>query len=99
MNSETTKIKYFAPKETSIIFENDTIAIGIEPIEIFKKWSKDSLELIVLNNTNEQNFSFKSKNSFLYYANIFQNHGIGMLIDAKNYKRYAYKKVINFDVD
>jgi hypothetical protein len=37
MNSETTKIKIFAPKETSIIFENDTIAIGIEPIEIFKK--------------------------------------------------------------
>ncbi len=44
-----------------------------------------------LDSTKKTTF-LKSRNSFAYWANIYFNYGLGMLVDRDNTKRYAYPR-------
>jgi len=45
----------------------------------------------------EQTLKIKSRNSLAFWANIYFNYGIGMLVDRKKPERYSYPKQFYLD--
>ncbi|MEO8962558.1 MAG: hypothetical protein ABI325_11795 [Ginsengibacter sp.] len=52
--------------------------------------SPKPLEVELQLDSTQKTVFLKARNSFAYWANIYCNYGIGMLVDRDNTKRYAY---------
>jgi hypothetical protein len=65
--------------------------------EIWINRSSEPLEITVESTGNKKTVVVKAKNSFMYWANLY-NYGIGMLIDKNNPKRYYYPRTIYLDL-
>lgn len=99
LNGKKTTIKISADKESKIVFKNDTISINKTQTAIRPIRSKEPLELTILKDSLNEKFIFKRKTSTLFWLNIFNNYGVGMLIDLTNKKRFTYKHNLHFITD
>ncbi|MDB2385084.1 hypothetical protein N9V96_01285 [Polaribacter sp.] len=98
LNRETTVVKVSADKESSIIFNKDTIKINSGKIKIYPKRSKQDLKITVLKDSLIEDFYFKRKLSNIVYLNIY-NYAVGLLVDLTNDKRFTYRHNIHFATD
>lgn len=69
----------------------------IKQKEIWIDRTSKPLEIIVESTENKKTVTVNPKNSFMFWANIY-NYGIGMLIDKNNPKRYYYPRTIYIDL-
>jgi len=98
-NAKTTKVKVYAPKESQVIFQNDTLNSGGDYIEINPLRSRDSLRFAVRTDAVTSEFAFKRKTSGIFYLNIPYTYGLGFLVDLTNQKRFTYRKTVNIKLD
>jgi hypothetical protein len=99
LNEKTTLVKISADKKSEIIFKNDTLSISEKQVIIQPNRSKKPLRITVLGDSLSEDFFLERKVSNLFWLNIFNNLGIGMLIDLKNNKRFTYKRNLYFVTD
>ncbi|MBV7268189.1 hypothetical protein [Winogradskyella luteola] len=101
LNKKTTKVKIHAPHGTKVSLNGKTHFVKNESIKIFPKRSKDSLRLIVSNDSISNNFALRKKTSGTIALNLFLPYtfGAGFLVDLTNHKRFTYKKNLYFDID
>ena len=98
-NRKDVKIAIQAPQKTKIT--TDTISKMVEDSKVIfnVERSKDSLLIKLENDISSYEHKVKSKNSFMFYYNFFNNYGIGALIDLTNQKRFTYKRKLAFEYD
>lgn len=99
LNGDRTSINISADKESKIIFKKDTISINNEQTTIRPLRSKKSLQIRVLKDSLTKDFYLKKKLSKLFWLNIFNNYGAGMLVDLTNNRRFTYKHNLHFITD
>lgn len=99
INGQKAVVKISADKESKIVFLKDTISINKQQIKIRPLRSKNPLKITVLKDNLKKDFSFNRKISGLFWLNIFNNYGAGMLVDLTNNKRFRYKHNLHFVTD
>lgn len=99
INGKKAAVNISADQKGKIVFQNDTIVINTEQTTIRPIRSKKPLEFKVIKDSLQENFSFNSKVSPLFWANIFNNYGIGMLVDFTNDNRFTYNHNLHFVTD
>ena len=97
-NGKRTKVKISADKDSKIIFDNDTISIDINQTTIRPFRSKKPLQIRVLKDSLQQDFSFNKKLSNTVFLNIY-NYGLGLAVDLFHDKGYRYKNNLHFVTD
>ncbi len=60
---------------------------------------KEPLKVNIRTGATQQVYVYQPHSSLAYWANIYFNYGLGMLVDKDNPKRYAYPKHIYIGVD
>lgn len=99
LNKNNSTIKISSDEEYDLVFQKDTFKINQIPTKIYPRRSKDSLKLTVYNDSLKENFSINRKLSLAFWLNIPYNHGLGMLVDLTNDKRFRYKNHLYFKTD
>ncbi len=99
LNSDTAKVKIFAPEGSNVIFKNDTLNVGEDYTKFYPLRSRDSLKFEMVNDSIKTDFAFRRKISGLLYLNIIYNYGLGILVDMTNPRRFTYKRSINLKID
>ena len=99
LNGERTFINISSDKKSEIIFKDDTISISKKLTKINPIRSKKTLKITVLKDSLSNIFYLKQKTSTLFWANILNNYGLGMLVDLTNDKRFTYKHNLHFVTD
>lgn len=90
-NSCNVPVSIYADKNSKIIFGRDTLK-SLNPTLINATRQKSPLRLTIITDSVSHQLIVNSFYSLNYYFNIASNYGIGMLVDKKNPKRYAYPK-------
>lgn len=99
LNGKHTRVTIHAPEGTEVYHNTKPYTIEDGNTRIFPRRSKDSLRLTLTNDGISTNFALRRKYSGLFYYNIIQNYGLGMLIDLTNDKRFTYTRHLNFTID
>lgn len=97
LNEPNTRIKVYTDNPSELFIGNDSFNIDLED-KIIVKRGKDSLTLVVSQDSLAKTFILKPKNSFNYYLNVF-SYGLGFIWDSKSEKRYTYKRNLYLDFD
>ncbi|WP_435416206.1 hypothetical protein [Polaribacter aestuariivivens] len=98
LNGKTTSVKISSNKPSKIIFNNDTIAINSKKTTITPNRSSKPLEITVLKDSLQQDFSFNKKISVNTLLNVY-NYGIGLIPDIYTKKAFRYPNNLHFAVD
>jgi hypothetical protein len=98
-NKKTTTIKLSSDNESKIIYDKDTLHIYKKPIKIKPKRSDKTLKITVLKDSLKKDFLLEKKISPLFWANLINIYGLGMLVDITNDKRFTYKHNLHFVTD
>jgi hypothetical protein len=100
-NGKQTKVKIFAPENTSVVFNEETIAIKNGETQIYPERSKDSLKFTLINNSLSGDFTFRRKISSTIYLNLFilPYGGAGLIADLLNKRRFTYDRNLRFKID
>ncbi|MDB5157936.1 MAG: hypothetical protein JWR50_2643 [Mucilaginibacter sp.] len=93
-NSRTEHITVYTPKPSILVIENDSVKTKKNKAGLDVVRQKKPFEFTVLTDSDKKKITLNYRNSVAFYANIFTNYGIGMLVDRKNPKRYGYPKKI-----
>jgi len=105
LNSKTTSINFATSEPARLVIENDTInsnKVG-QNIEVAR--NRVPLNVEIIQDDKTKNIDVYSRNSAAYYANFvgIPLYGvptlIGLVVDNKNPKRYAYPKTVFIDTD
>ncbi|KGL62892.1 hypothetical protein [Polaribacter sp. Hel1_85] len=99
LNGKKTSVKISADKESKIIYEKDTLSINRKGVIIKPVRSKKTLTITVLKDSLKEKFYLKRKLSNFFWLNIFNNYGIGILVDFTTDKRFTYKHNLHFATD
>lgn len=99
MNKPETKIDFYAATPVTITHQYDSVRTNTKNKASIVVDRKNIPLLITLLQTDSipKTITIFPKNSFAYYANIFCNYGIGMLIDKNTPKRFGYPRHIYLD--
>lgn len=92
LNNSVQKISITTDKRIKVVSVDNSMKIFGNKNSFYVGRSKNPIKLNLLVDTTRQNIFVKSHSSVAYWANIYFNYGIGMLIDKDNSKRYAYPK-------
>ncbi len=98
-NKKTTVVKISSDKESKIIYQQDTLQVYQKEIKITPIRKNRVLKIKVLKDSLQKDFYLEPKLSKLYWANILNTYGIGMLIDLTNNKRFTYQHNLHFITD
>lgn len=89
MNQPQSATVVHADKPTRLLVNGDTIDMTNRTYKLQLERSKKDVQLTVLDSP-RTTITLPAHNSFAWYANIFCNYGIGMLIEKNDPKRYTY---------
>ncbi|WP_439132274.1 hypothetical protein [Polaribacter sp.] len=98
-NKETTVVNISADKDSKIVYQQDTLQVHQKEIKITPTRRNRVLKIKVLKDSLQRDFYLEPKLSILYWANILNNYGVGMLIDLTNNKRFTYAHHLHFITD
>ena len=94
-NSRTKKLEIVTDGPATVVMNNDTLK-NINNLrhrtEVLRQ--RAPLALSVYNDTLSKIITVHSNSSFAFYANFGLFHGLGMLIDRKNPKRFTYPNTV-----
>ena len=90
MNRSFTAITIHTTQPSKIVIKSDTLKTVDNERKIYVTRSKAPIHIIVLADSLKKEITLNARGSFAWYANIFYNYGLGMLVDRKNPKRYTY---------
>lgn len=90
MNDSYVNIKLHTTEASTITYKQDTITTVNNKAQWRVERKNTSLKVIASTDSLTKAIEVKPKNSFMYWANIFCNYGIGMFADRNNPKRYTY---------
>ncbi|APZ46932.1 hypothetical protein BW723_11835 [Polaribacter reichenbachii] len=99
LNKETTVVKISSDKKSKIIYLNDTLLISKKQIKLKPIRSNNPLNFSILRDSLKEDISLKRKLSPLFWLNITQNYGLGILVDLTNDKRFTYRHNLHFVTD
>lgn len=99
MNRPTTRTMVHVKKPAQLVVNGDTIQVYRSKYPLILERSEDHVRLEVITDSQQTTIYMPARNSFAYWANLFCNYGIGMLIDKDNPKRYAYPNHLYLDND
>jgi len=105
LNSKTTSISIATSQPATLVIENDTIQSDSIGQSITVSRSQQPLKVEVIQKERSERMNVYSRNSVAYYANFsgILAYGvptlIGLAVDNKNPKRYAYPKTVFIDVN
>jgi hypothetical protein len=93
MNQSHENIVIYTTQASKIIYKQDTIStLKNNRVRLTVERQKEALKIVISNDSLSKTVAIPSKNSPEYNLNILCNYGIGMLVDRKNPKRYAFPK-------
>lgn len=92
LNRKYTNVRIITEKPGEITVNDLSIKTRPEGIDFPAERKNEPLVIHYLSDSTEKIFTVNSINSFAYFANIFTNYGIGMLIDKDNPRRYGYPR-------
>ncbi|MHB0755792.1 hypothetical protein [Polaribacter sp. M15] len=98
-NKETTVVHISSDKAGKIVYQQDTLQVHQKEIKITPRRRNRVLKIKVLKDSLQRDFYLEPKLSKLYWANLINNYGIGMLIDLTNNKRFTYQHNLHFVTD
>lgn len=90
LNSDVQKISITTGKGTRAVSIDNSMKIFGSDNSFYVRRSENPLTVHFTTDTTKQEIVVRSHNSVAYWANIYFNYGIGMLVDRDNPKRYAY---------
>ena len=99
LNGSNTKVKIYAPENTTVEYNNQTYILDEGKTNIFPERSRDSLKFTLKKDSVSTDFAFKRRTSPLFYLNLPYTYGLGMLVDFTNEKRFTYKRNLSFEID
>jgi len=94
MNQPHKNLTIYTTEPGKIIYNGDTIKTTDNKAYIRVERNKEPFSFIATTDSLAKTVQVKSKNSFMFWSNIFCNYGIGMLVDRKNPERYSYPRSI-----
>lgn len=92
MNQPYRSITVHTTQPGDIIFKKDTIKTRNNKANFKVERKNEPISIVATTDSLTKSFEVEQRNSFEYWANIFTNYGIGMLVDKKNPRRYGYPK-------
>jgi hypothetical protein len=97
-NAAYIEMQVVSSEPTKLVVKSDTLKETSSSKYIPIKRSREPLKLTFLAKDKQKTIFIQPKNSLAYWANIYFNYGIGMLIDKDNPKRYYFPKTIYIDM-
>ena len=97
MNRSDTSIVVYTTEPSLISIESKTFKTYENKTVIPVERKNEALKIIASTDSLRKEFSVEPRNSAWYWLNIPFNYGIGMIVDGKKPKRYAYPKRIFVD--
>lgn len=73
-----------------IVYKKDSIQTIENIATLLVPRSIEPLELTAITDSSVKTYNIESRNSAMYWANIYFNYGLGMLVDRNTPKRYSY---------
>ncbi len=98
-NGKRTKVKLYTPEHTTVNYDNETYTPTNGVIKLYPLRANADLKFTVSNDSISSDFSIEQRLSPLFFLNIIQNYGIGMLLDLTNDKRFTYIGHLQFEID
>ena len=94
MNQPYKNMTVYTTEPSKIIYSQDTIKTTDNKANLRVERKKEAIRIVSTTDSLTKTLYVESKNSFMYWSNIFCNYGIGMLVDRKNPKRYSFPQRI-----
>lgn len=99
LNGPSQTITLHINSTARIIHNQDTLSTQANKALLNVPRKRDSIQFQLITETGSKTISIPSKKSFAFWSNIFCNYGIGMLVDRKSPKRFAYPKDVCLTTD
>jgi hypothetical protein len=98
INAPYQVVQVYTPSSGYVVLKEDSLKSNKQEPAIFAvRRSKEPLHFRFSNDTTSKDLTIHHRNSFAWFANIFCNYGIGMLVDYNNPKRYGYPGKVFLD--
>src|SRR6185312_10574353 len=94
LNKGVQKISITSSEEIDVVSIDSSLKSFNQHSTFYLERSKKPVTIELQLNTVRKKLFLKSHNSIAYWANIFFNYGIGMLVDKDNPKRFDYPRRI-----
>lgn len=94
MNRPYKYVTVLTTEPCKIICKQDTIYTVKNKAHLKLERNNESVSIVAITDSFTKSIDIESKNSFMYWSNIYFNYGIGMIIDGNNPKRYSYPQKI-----
>jgi hypothetical protein len=92
MNGDKTTTIVHINRFTMLVVNGDTLRINQNGTPLTLPRSKQPVNIVAITDSQRANITMKPRSSFAWYANIFCNYGLGMLLEINNPKRYTYPR-------
>jgi hypothetical protein len=99
LNGGTQKISIRTDNNLKVVSVDSSLKIFGDRSSFYVERSRNPLKVNIQTDTSKKQILIQSHNSVAYWANIYFNYGIGMLIDRDRPGRYSYPKRIYLHID
>ena len=90
MNSPYKKVTVYTTEPSRIVYKYDTIKTVNNETILRMERKREISSMVTMTDSIKKSIEIKPRNSSWFWANLFFNEGIGMLVDMNNLKRYSY---------
>jgi len=90
MNQPHKNVEVHTTEPSRIVYRHDTIKTVNNKANLWLERKKETPSIVTMTDSIAKSIEIKPRNSFMYWANIYFNWGVGMLVDMNNPKRYTY---------
>jgi hypothetical protein len=97
INQPITRTIVHVKEPTRLVVNGDTLRTITRQYPIVLERSSEPVELLAITDSTQTKITLQPRGSFAWWANIFCNYGIGMLVDKNNPKRYTYPNHLYLD--
>lgn len=92
LNNGAQKITITSDKKIKVVSVDSSLKVFGDRNSVYLERSMNPIKINLQVDTANKTILIKPHSSVAYWANIYFNYGIGMLVDKDNPKRYAYPK-------
>jgi len=94
MNSDKTLIVIGTDRHAKVEVQSQVVYTSKNSVSVLVRRSSDPLQIKISSDSIQKIITVKPLNSFLFWANIPCNYGIGIFVDRHHAKRYTYPREI-----
>ncbi|MCK3685463.1 hypothetical protein [Maribellus sp. YY47] len=90
LNQPYTNLTVYTTAPGVIVHNGDTVKTIENKANFQVDRKKEPICFVSIADSLTKTYQVEPRNSFMYWSNVFCNYGLGLIVDAKNPKRYSY---------